>query len=207
MERKERNRNVGLLLVIFLLLIGAGCATAPTVQQAYVQPTVFQPAPDDHTVYIKYTNNTPIAIRYLPQTINAIRSRGYMITGSEDEADIIIDLNYNLFKQHNSQKQAQNAAIGSFIGAALGVIVAAAVTGDAGDMLGGAGGGAVAGALEGASQDATSPYIDITVNVMDRAGNHGQAQNIINIENIGSYQQTQAYIDGQTAALISQILN
>ena len=206
MRKKGKEKgSFGIVFVLAVLLLVAGCATAPLTQPAYMQPTIYQGVPGSK-VFIKYNNTTPINFNYLPQTVNAVVAKGYTVVGSEQQADITLNLNYSLFKQENSQKQAQNAALGSLFGAALGVAVAALITGDAGDMGAGALGGGVAGAIEGASQDATSPYIDISVTILDKDGNRGFGQNIINIENFGSYQEIQAYIDSQTANLIGQIL-
>ncbi len=41
MKRKKRSCNFGLLLVIVLLLIGAGCATGPYIQGSYMSQPFF----------------------------------------------------------------------------------------------------------------------------------------------------------------------
>jgi len=160
-----------LVIALILLIITVGCASpygppGPhyNVQQNTPPGGGYGPLylpPKDLFFSLNVNDNTPFGLRYLPQTLDMLHSKGYDMVRREREADFVIDINLTGTYRENGQVRAGNALGGAMVGAATGAIIGAA-TGDPGI---GAAIGAAGGGVLGAAAPAATPMVRIDIQV------------------------------------------
>lgn len=200
-----------LVVLLFAGLLSA-CATGPYGPTGPFGPAEVQLPPQPQISFNNITPNdqyyamqvddrTPFGLFSLPQTRNALYSKGYDEVRRQNQADFTVSIAFTPAVTDNPDQRAVNTVGGALAGAALGAAIGAA-TGSPGT---GAAIGAASGGTLGLIAPASSALVRIDLNVYDyntRQSASGGAT--LDISHIPPH-QVPSYIDGEVARMLQAL--